>query len=724
MRALLFAAVVAVVAACAPKPPAPAAVTPAAEAPVATTKPAPPPPAVPAKDYPPTRRDDVVERLHGVDVKDPYRWLEDATKPDVQAWMTAQDDYARAHLAKLERRDEISKRLAELMYYDSISAPIHRNGRYFYSRKHKDKEKRVVYWKTGETGAEKVLLDPNTWSADGSAGLSGWDVSLDGRYVAYSVSEHNADETTMKVLEVATGKPLRDVLTGTRFGDASWTPDNRGFYYNYTPPASDKIAESERGAYTEVRYHKLGGEQAKDSVAHAATGNPTWFLIPRVSDDGHWLFVAIAHGSSGGTDVKFRDLRKPKAGWVTLVDGIDASFRVDDYKDRFYITTNDGAARFHVMVADPAHPARARWREVIPETDATLENALVIGGQLALSYLRNAASEMEVHGLDGKLIRKIDLPALGTASGVVGRSTEDTAYFSFTSFTEPSIIYKTSIKTGNVAEWARIKLPFDGSKYTTEQVRYPSKDGTQVTMFVVHAKDAVKDGKQPTVLNAYGGFRVSITPGFRPRDAVWLELGGVLAIPNLRGGGEYGEEWHKAGMFASKQNVFDDFIAAATYLETSGWTSPAKLAIYGGSNGGLLMGAATTQAPEKFAAVVCFVPLLDMVRYHKFGLGKAWITEYGTADEADDFKYLHAYSPYHHVAPGLHYPPFLMMSSDHDDRVDPMHARKFTAALQAVSSAPVWLRIERNAGHGGADVVKQQVEEWTEALAFMLHEVR
>ena len=722
MRALSLA-VAATVAACASKPPGPAPVTPAAEAPVATTTPAPPPKAAPARDYPPTRRDDVVERLHGVEVKDPYRWLEDASKPDVQAWMTAQDDYARAHLAKLEHRDEIAKLLADVMYFDAIGAPTHRNGRYFYTRKHKDKEKRVVYWKTGETGAEKVLLDPNTWSSDGSTGLQGWFVSYDGRHVAYTVSEHNADETTMKVLEVATGKPTRDELTGTRYGGASWTPDNRGFYYNYTPPASDKIAEPERGAYTEIRYHKLGSDPAKDTIAHPATGNPTWFLSPKVSDDGHWLFVTIDHGSSGGSDIKFQDLRKRGAGWVTLVEGIDASFDAEAFRDRFYIITNDGAARRHVLVADPAHPARASWREIVPEADATLEDAQLIGGQLVLSYLRNAASEMEVHGLDGKLVRKIDLPPLGSSRGMAGRASEDTAYFGYTSFTEPNVIYKTSIKTGKVAEWARIKLPVDTGKFTAEQVRYPSKDGTQVTMFLIHAKDVAKNGQVPTLLNAYGGFRVPITPGFSAPHTVWLEMGGMVAIPNLRGGSEYGEEWHKGGMFGHKQNVFDDFIAAATYLETSGWTSPDKLVIHGGSNGGLLMGAAATQAPEKFKAIVCFVPLLDMVRYQKFGLGKAWITEYGTADEAADFKYLYAYSPYHHVSPGAHYPAFLMMSSDHDDRVDPMHARKFTAALQAASSAPVWLRIERNAGHGGADVVKQQVEEWTEALAFMLNAV-
>jgi prolyl oligopeptidase len=721
MRVLALLAIAA--AACAPKASAPPPAQPVVEPPVAASPPPPAPPAHPAADYPATRRDDVVDHLHGSDVRDPYRWLEDPSKPEVAAWMAAQDGYARGHLAALEQRDAIARRLTSLMYYDSISPPQHRNGRLFYSRKHKDKEKRIVYWKQGETGAEKVLFDPNAWSSDGSTGLQRWTVSWDGKYVAYNVSEHNADESSIKVLEVATGVLLRDELAHIRFGSASWTPDNRGFYYEYTPPANDKVPEAERNAYTELRYHKLGGDPASDPVAHAATGNAAYFLIGGVSEDGHWLVLEIAHGSSGSSDWYFKDLRRPAAAWTPLVEGVDAAFSVVDFKDRFYVLTNDGAARYHVMVADPAHPARAGWREAVPETEATLESADVIGGQLALVYLRSAANEMEIHGLDGKFLRKVALPPLGSTSGMDGRSSEDTAYFSFASFTEPTVIYRTSIKTGAVTEWARISLPVDTSRFITEQVRYPSKDGTEVTMFLIHAKDVAKSGAMPTLLTAYGGFRVPLTPRFSAIYTAWLDMGGMVAVPNLRGGGEYGEAWHKAGMLANKQNVFDDFIAAATYLETSGWTSPDHLAIEGGSNGGLLMGAATVQAPEKFKAVVCFVPLLDMVRYHKFGLGKAWISEYGTADEAGDFKFLYAYSPYHHVAPGAHYPAFLMMSSDHDDRVDPMHARKFTAALQAASSAPVWLRIERNAGHGGADVVKQQVEQWTDALAFVLHQL-
>ena len=693
----------------------------------------------PVDDYPKTRRDDVVENIHGVRVADPYRWLEDPDKPEVAAWMEAQDKHARDRLGKLADRPAFTKKLDSVMYYDSVSAPEHRGDRFFYSRKHKDKEKRVVYWKEGENGAEKVLLDPNAWSADGSTGLKRWEVSWDGKYVAYNVSEHNADETSLKVLEVATGRVLPDEIPNTRFGQTSWTTDNRGFYYSYTPPASDKIAEADRSAHTDLRYHKLGDGWTKDRVAHRALGVAGWFITGVVSEDGHWLLVVVSRGSSGSSDWYFQDLRGRDPKWTTLVEGIDADFSLAYYRDAFYMMTNEKAPRYRLLVADPARPQRENWREVVPESDATLDNVDVFGGKLVLSYLRDAASVLEVHDLDGKLIRKVDMPALGSSSGVVGRADEDEVYFNYSSFTEPNVVYKTSVRTGTTSEWSRIKLPIDTSRFVTEQVRYPSKDGTQVTMFVVHARDAKKNRRQPTLLNGYGGFRIPLKPEFYSRYAAWLDMGGVVAVANLRGGGEYGEEWHKAGMLGKKQNVFDDFIAAADYLETSGWTSPGHLAIYGGSNGGLLMGAALTQAPEKFKAVVCFVPLLDMIRYHKFGLGKAWVTEYGSADDPAQFQALLAYSPYHRLTAGPvlppppghagalpgSYPAFLMMSSDHDDRVDPMHARKFTAALQRAvgGRSPVWLRIERNAAHGGADVVKQQVDQWADALAFAWRQV-
>jgi len=682
---------------------------------------------VSTRDYPPSRRDDVVERLHGVAVHDPYRWLEDPSRPEVQEWMKAQDGYARAHLAKLPGRDALAARFAEVFYYDQIDPPEHRGGRYFFSRKHKDKEKAIVHWKQGEHGDEKVLLDPNTWSSDGSAGLHGWWPSWDGRYVAFNRSEHNADETTMSVIDVATGKLLPDTIAGTKYGQASWAADHRGFYYVWVPPSSAQLPVADRPGQAELRFHALGTDPVKDPVVHEAIRNPQVFLGGVASRDGHWLFAEVRHGWNS-TDVYFKDLRAHQQGWTVLVEGVAATFTVHSFRDVFYVRTNDGAPRFRIYAVDPRRPARANWREIVAERDATLESFAVVGGSLALGYLRSAASFVELHDLHGTLIRKLELPPLGSASPMRGLPDEDDAYLAYTSFTEPHVVYKVSIRRGTITEWARVSLPIDTSKFMTEQVRYPSKDGTEITMFLVHRKDAVKDGKTPTYLTGYGGFALPVLPGFVSSrsswaaHAVWLEHGGMIAVPNLRGGDEYGEEWHKAGMLLVKQHVFDDFIAAARWLETTGWTSRDHLAISGGSNGGLLMGAAITQAPELFKAVVCEVPLLDMVRYHLFGSGKTWVPEYGSAEDPAQFQALYAYSPYHHVKPGVAYPAVLMSSADHDDRVDPLHARKFTALLQGAAGgdAPVWLRIQTNAGHGGVDQVKEKIQQNADTYAFLM----
>ncbi|HEX7843118.1 MAG TPA: prolyl oligopeptidase family serine peptidase [Kofleriaceae bacterium] len=686
-----------------------------------------PPPAPPARDYPTTRRDDVIDEIHGTAVHDPYRWLEDPSRPEVADWMKAQDGYARAHLAKLPGRDALAARFAEVFYYDELGAPEHRGGRYFFSRKHKDKEKAIVHWKQGERGEDKVLLDPNTWSADGSAGLRGFWPSGDGRHVAFNRNEHNADETTLSVIEVATGKLLPDTIPGTKYGRPSWAADHRGFYYSWVPAPSDQVPVADRPGFAELRYHALGTDPAKDPVVHEATRNPQAFLTGTASHDGHWLFAQIQHGWNSA-DVYFQDLRAHQKGWTVLVEGVAANFTVEDFRDVFYVRTNDGAPRNRIFAVDPKHPARAGWKEIVPQGDATLESFAVVGGSLALGYLRNAASEVEIHDLRGALIRKLDLPPLGSASPMRGLSTDDDAYLTYTSFTEPEIVYQVSIRRGTVAEWARVSLPIDTSKFTTEQVRYPSRDGTEITMFLVHRKDAVKDGKTPVYLTGYGGFNTPVLPGFVSSrsswaaHAVWLEHGGMVAVPNLRGGSEYGEDWHRAGMLLEKQHVFDDFLAAARWLETSGWTSPDHLAISGGSNGGLLVGAALTQAPELFKAVVCEVPLLDMVRYHRFGSGKTWVPEYGSAEDPAQFQALHAYSPYHRVTQGTAYPAVLLSSADHDDRVDPMHARKFAALLQSATggAAPVWLRIQANAGHAGVDQVKQKIEQNADTYAFLM----
>jgi prolyl oligopeptidase len=687
-------------------------------------KPEPPPPTHP---WPATRKADVVDTIHGVAIHDPYRWLEDEKAQEVQAWMKVQDDYTRGELAKLPERDSLAARLKELFYYDAVGAPIHYNGRYFYSRKHANKEKTIVYWKQGEKGAEQVLFDPNTWSDDGSKSLHGWSISHDGRHVAYNVSEHNSDETVMHVIDVATGKDLPDVIPGTKYAAASWTPDTKGFYYTWVPPVGGNITVAERPGFAELRFHALGSDPAKDPVIREATHDAETFLGGGISRDGHWLLVSIQHGWNS-SDIYFKDARVKDQAWQTLVSGVPANFNVEAWRDRFYVHTNDGAPRYRVYKVDPKHSSRDAWREIVPQSEATLESASIVGEKLVLTYLRDASSKLEIHDLEGKHVRDVALPGIGTTGGISGHPDEDTGYFGFTSFTEPQIIYKTSIKTGKVEEWTRIKLPIDVSSMVTEQVFFPSKDGTKISMFIIHRKDAKKDGTNATILYGYGGFNVSMTPGFAGSRVVWLEHGGVYAIPNLRGGGEYGEDWHKAGMLLNKQNVFDDYIAAAEYLEKEGWTSKDHLAISGGSNGGLLVGAAMTQRPELYRAVICAVPLLDMLRYHLFGSGKTWVPEYGSVEDGKQFEAIYKYSPYRlAIDAGQHaYPAVLFDSADHDDRVDPLHARKLAAAIQAVQTAdrPVWLRIERNSGHGGADMVKSQVDRAADQFAFLLQQLK
>jgi prolyl oligopeptidase len=470
-------------------------------------------------------------------------------------------------------------------------------------------------------------------------------------------------------------------------------------------------------------------------VVHEKTGDPKRTISAALSRDGHWLILNVSKGLLAN-DVFYRDMRKPGSGWrpLALTDGVKY-FDVHAWKDRFYVHTNDGAANWRVYKVDPARPQRSDWKEIIHEDkQAVLEGLSVVGNKLALGYVRDVRSEIELRTLDGERVRKVPLPGIGAlalpsgnymGSRIFGDPAQDDAYFTFSSFTRPPEIYKTSVKTGATSVWFSLKVPVDPTPYEIEQLWFASKDGTRVPMFVVHRRDMPRDGSTPFILGGYGGFNIVLFPGFSASLYPWLEAGGGYALANIRGGGEFGEVWHQAGMFSRKQNVFDDFIGAGEQLVKSGYTRPDRLAILGGSNGGLLVGAAMTQRPDLFRAVICEVPLLDMVRYHLFGLGKLWISEYGSAENESEFKAIYAYSPYHHVVQGTPYPAMLMLSADSDDRVDPLHARKMVAALQATSSSdrPVWLRIERNASHGGADLVKQTVEQSTDIYAFLMHEL-
>ena len=677
-------------------------------------------------DYPETAEADVVETLHGKTVHDRFRWLEDGSDPKVKAWAAAEDAFARARLAKLPDRDAIAARLAELFYVDSQGAPTREGSRYFWSHRKAKQEKSVVWWKQGKTGTPKVLLDPNAWSTDGSVSLGAWTPSHDGARVAYLQKEHNSDEATLHVMEVATGKiSTVDVIDGTKYAGVSWTPSGTGFYYTRIPPVGPGVSVADRPGFADVRFHKIGDDPQKDRVVREPTHDPKSFLGAELSRDGHFLVLYVQHGWSS-TDVYYKDLRggsDPKA-WTTLVAGQPHKYNVFVYKDRFYVETDDGAPNHRILRVDPKKPERTAWVEVVPERrDATLDGASLVGGKLAIAYLKDVVSELELHELDGKLVRRIPLPAKGSASTLMGHPDEDDAYFSFTSFTYPTEIYETSVKTGATKLYFKLDVPVDPSKYTVDQAFARSKDGTKVPYFVIAPK-GVDKSKAPALVYGYGGFLVTMSPHFTSSAYPWLEHGGIYVVTNLRGGGEYGEPWHQAGMGHHKQNVFDDFRAVLESLVHDG-ISPDRIAVRGASNGGLLVAAAITQFPELFRVGLCGVPLVDMLRYQKFGSGKTWIEEYGTADDPADFDALYAYSPYQHVVAGTKYPSVLLLSADSDDRVDPMHARKFAAELQADSTGgPVLLRVEKNAGHGGADMIKSLVAQIADELAFALDQIQ
>jgi prolyl oligopeptidase len=741
-------------------------------APKAAVSPYPPPPA--------SLREDISATLHGILVEDPYRWLEKATAPAVQSWVQAQNAYARHILDALPTQKALSQRFSELLYFDAVSPPELRGGQEFYSRRYKTKEKPVLKVRPvggkqagKQAGEERTLIDPNELSADGSVSLGNWFPSWDGKRLAYTLRENNADEATLFVLDVATGKKSEvDEIPGAKYAEPSWTPDNRGFYYEWLP-SDAAIPVSERPGRTEVRYHELGTNPAQDRVVFPATGDPETFLSGGISRDGRWIIVSVQRGWSQN-DVYVKEVAqgtqkqaaaqppssssaRPAAphsgppdaaapsrpqngrerarasakelGFQTFVSGEEALFHVFWWNGAFYVHTNLDAPNFRVVKVKPTDLALGsdHFREIVPESQAKLDDARVIGGSLVLSYLENASSRIQIHDLEGKRQRSVQLPGIGSASGMLGDPDRDEAYYTFTSFTVPPQVYQTSVARGTSSLWAQIELPIDTSKLKVEQTWYTSKDGTKVSMFVVHQADIPLDGSHPTLLYGYGGFSVDLTPAFSALAVVWLEHGGVYAVPNLRGGGEYGEAWHRAGMGANKQNVFDDFAAAAEHLFASGYSQPDLLAIYGGSNGGLLVGASMVQHPELFRAVVCGVPLLDMVRFHLFGSGQTWVAEYGSPEDPTEFATLYDYSPYHHVLPGVKYPALLMMAADSDDRVDPMHARKFSAAVQWAtpnSGRPTLFRVEEHAGHGGADLVQKRVSYSSDLTAFLLDQLR
>jgi prolyl oligopeptidase len=659
---------------------------------------------------PETPVEKVKEVLHGVELVDPYRWLEDQNSPRTRAWIAAQNEYTQSVLKLFPDRASLSKRLEALLKVDTQSSPIKRGGRYFFSRRLVNQDQAVLYVRDGLEGKDEVLVDPSGLSPDHTVSVALMDVSPDGKLVAYGIRQGGEDEVQVHFLNVDTKKDLKDSLPKARFFGISIKPDNSGFYFTRFGKEGPRVF-----------YHQMGAEAAADRKLFGDGYGPEKIINSGLSEGGRYLLITVLYGSAAAkTEVYFQDVAS--GGPITpLVNDIEARFRAQIAGDTAFIETNWQAPNGRMLSVDLKQPAKQNWKEIVPTGKSALTGFSLVGGALALDYLENVVSRVKLFDAAGKHLRDLELPGLGATAGLSGRWSDKEAFFTFTSFVTPPTIYRYDVQQGAASVWYKPNIPIDAGAIVVDQVMYPSKDQTKIPMFLVHRKDIKLDGSNPTLLTGYGGFNLSRTPAFSAVATLWVEKGGVFALANLRGGGEFGEDWHRAGMLAKKQNVFDDFIAAAEYLIQKKYTSPNRLAIQGGSNGGLLVGAALTQRPELFQAVICAVPLLDMVRYHKFLVARFWVPEYGSADDPKQFPFIYAYSPYHRVKPGTHYPAVLFVSGDSDTRVDPLHARKMCALLQAstASDRPILLHYDTKGGHSGGKPVPKQIEDAVDELSFL-----
>jgi prolyl oligopeptidase len=670
----------------------------------------------------------VEDTVQGHKIVDRYRYLENPNDPDTKLYVEQELAYTRSILDPLPGRDKINARLSQLLEIGTVGTPQMGGTYYFHTSREGNQNQPILYVREGLKGDDRILLDVNQLSADGTTALDWWYASEDGKYVAYGTSPSGSEISTLRVIETATGKLLPDSIDRTRAASLAWKRDNSGFFYTRYPKKGD-VPEGQEVYNRHVFFHTLGTDSATDPLIFGAGRDPEWWPNVSLSEDDRWLLIDEEHGYTK-TEMFLKDLTS-KGPPVEITAGKDFLYGADFFQGKLYITTNEDAPHYRVFVADADNPKRENWKEIIPQSDAVLQGASVTGGKLLAQYEHNATSELRLFALDGKKLADIPLPAIGSVFSTSGRYDRNEIFFGFQSFTVPPSIFRadlTKVDLGDLknALWAKVDAPsIDPSAYDVQQVWYTSKDGTKVPMFVVSKKGIEKNGRNPTLLTGYGGFNISLTPTFSRSMFLWMEHGGIYAVANLRGGAEFGEDWHRAGMLEKKQNVFDDFIAAAEYLIAQKYTDKDHLAIQGGSNGGLLMGAMITQRPDLFRAVVCAVPLLDMLRYQNFQIAKLWIPEYGSAEDAKQFAWLYAYSPYHHVKPGEEYPAILFMTGDTDTRVDPMHAKKMAALMQAEAKngasqqKPILLRIETKAGHGQGKPVTKQIEESTDMYSFL-----
>ncbi len=677
--------------------------------------------------YPVPHTVDQVDDYFGTKVADLYRWMENVDSAEVKQWVDAENTLTRSYLDPIPGRDAIKSRLMTLTNYERYSAPTKQGQRYFYSHNTGLQNQAVFYWQEGMSGEPKVLIDPNTLSKDGTVALNGMGITEDGARMAYALADAGSDWVTWHVRDITTGKDLPDKVEWSKFSGASWVKDNSGFFYEaYERP--DKISKESSlktaNYFHKIYFHKLGTPQLQDPLVFERPDDKELNVGGSVTDDGRYLIISMNRGTSPNNQVTIKDLEHPDAPLIKLVTTEEAAFTpIANDGSSFWFKTTLDAPNSKVIAVDLAHPERSAWKTIVPETKNSIEAVTMVNDTLIVQYLADAQSLIELHARDGKLLKTYGLPAIGTATGFDGKRTDTETFFTFTNFVTPATVYRLDLKSMQTTVYRQPKLQFDPSEFETKQVFFTSKDGTKVPMFLTYRKGLKLDGQNPTLLYGYGGFNISLQPSFAPSYVLWMEMGGVYAQATLRGGGEYGEAWHEAGTKLKKQNVFDDFIGAAQWLIENKYTSTPKLAIEGGSNGGLLVGACVTQRPELFGAAIAQVGVMDMLRFDKFTIGWAWKSDYGAPSEnKEEFAAIYKYSPLHNLKPGTHYPPTLITTADHDDRVFPAHSFKFAATMQKdqAGTAPVLIRIETRAGHGGGMPLAKRVDLTVDEYIFLV----
>jgi len=681
--------------------------------------------------YPAARKVDQTDDYFGTIVSDPYRWMEDVDSPEVKAWIEAENELTQRYLSEIPVRKTMQQRLTELIDFERYTAPARRGTRYFYSHNTGLQNQNVLYWQEGLDGESKVLLDPNTFSADGTVAISGISITDDGSLAAYSIADAGSDWVKWHVRDITTGEDLPDIIEWSKFSGASWMKDASGFFYaRYDQPAAnaeDAQALKAANYFHKVYFHKLGTPQSEDTLVFDRPDDGEINVGAQVTDDGHYLVLHQSKGTSPNNELSVKDLQHPDKPLLRLIDTPDATYApIDNDGTLFWLLTTLDAPNGRVISIDLSHPERENWKTVIPESTNKLSDISIIDDTFIVNYLADAQSLIELHRLDGSLIEQLQLPAIGTAAGFGGLRNDTETFYQFTNFTTPGVTYRLDMKTRKSALYRQPKLLFDPTLFETRQVFVTSKDGTRVPMFITHKKGLALDATAPTLLYGYGGFNISLMPEFSPSLVMWMEMGGIYAQASLRGGGEYGEAWHQAGTRVRKQNVFDDFISLAEWLITNQYTSPKRLAISGGSNGGLLVATCELQRPDLFGAVVAQVGVLDMLRFDKFTIGWAWKEEYGSpSEDPAEFAAIYKYSPLHNMLHDVSYPATLITTADHDDRVFPAHSFKYAAALQTAQggSNPVLIRVETRAGHGAGMPLSKRIEATIDQYAFMAREL-